>query len=52
MSKSILVRDVPDDVLQILLKAQYEEKQQRSLKQYSLSLVIFKMARDFKKKSK
>jgi len=50
MASSILLRDVPDDVLNILLKVQYEEKLQKKVNQYSLSRVIFKLIRDSQKK--
>lgn len=50
MANNILLRDVPDDVLKILLKIQADEKQKRLAKQYSLSLVVFKLIRESKVK--
>ena len=48
MANNILLRDVPDDVLKILLKVQSDEKEKRLAKQYSLSLAVFKIIRESK----
>lgn len=48
MANNILLRDVPEDVLKKILKIQSDEKQKKLLKQYSISLVIFKIIRDIK----
>lgn len=48
MPNNLLLRDVPEDVLKKILKIQSDEKQKRLLKQYSISLVIFKIIRESK----
>ncbi len=44
---SILLREVPDDVMLILLEVQKEEKEKRNVKQFSLSTTIIKIIKEW-----
>lgn len=49
MPKSILLKNVPEDILQIILKAQSEEKLKTNKTQYSMESAIYKLIKNAKK---
>lgn len=50
MANDLLLKDVPEDVLKIILKKQGDEKVKKGVKQYSMSLAVFKIIRDSENK--
>ena len=49
MPNDILLRDVPDDVLKIILKRQWDEKDKKLRKQYSLASAVFSIIKEAEK---
>lgn len=45
----LVLRDIPEEVRQIVLKQQLKEKQDRGVNQYSMSTTIFKIIREWEK---
>lgn len=45
----IILKNVPEDVRKIILKEQNKEKENRGRMQYSMSLTIFKIIREWER---
>lgn len=48
MKKPLSLKDVPMDILKFILKAQFEIKSNKCIKQYSLEQTIYKLLREHK----
>lgn len=46
MLKPLHLKNVPDDILKFILKAQLEIKLEKKIKQYSLEATIYKLLRE------
>lgn len=46
---SILLRDVPEDVLKIIVEKQRKEKNKKLIGQYSLQKAVYTLLREIKK---
>ena len=49
MAYSILLRDVPEDVLKIIVEKQRDEKNKKLIGQYSLQKAVYTLLRKTKK---
>jgi len=49
MANSILLKNVPNDVLVIILEVQGKMKVEKCIKQYSMEQSIYKMIRNYKR---